>query len=855
MANEKVTERFKNLICSESEKNALHTYLFSCLAEGKSYQLKRNRVMIMESGNSNKFIILELVRTTDEKKMCYICPKCFPISYANFLSSTISAEHFKSCIHTRLCTLIWGDEYDISINVVDVEEEDDLVEVVEEKPKYMAVIHPSCKSPKGPGVVVLSSKMLKPKCIVCPGQDCCVHLKIHLLKYKRKMDKETNDSESKRLRVDRVEPKKPQKKDVIQPGEYDPFQYEGPEANVFNISIDFLQTKEMEIKNRKITADHRPFQMNILIAKYNPSEVCKLHKNRYDERENIIFTESTRIIIHHTKTVETVNKSVLYRPTVPKQDSSACDCKLFYTGKDDRLLRVSAAKNRITGRERSLHFVSYEFYFTFLAQLIMGGETMNAYIKSQKFMKELFFGHIKSPEYRKVLQKGFEIFCHALKFPEDANYCYDCPQKLAGGEKEDDFKEDVEYSIIDGLQMGCRSNEMKASIKDEYFIEEVVDSSIVKGIEAKDRTYLSRRKIRNIIGDLLSKVDDPDSLSNSIEALGEMNLDSNAQSVLEMLHRISSQTKNLPDGYILFLRELKLETPISALILPYSSNRALYKDFMDYLNNKINIFSSADILETFVNNFPVITECIKNILEVEKLKPHSNTPFLPSDVSLIIKNMIKLRFEFDKQSRSVAPPRNSPSAGFLEPLADFFPSYPIHTIENVYKADSRPDPSESDECEKEFGAATSISGGIGTLSCNHRITKGFRAIKKGESPVFFCHSILRRLPEKVKAHKRVVIYDFACKMHKVCLRRYPYRIRRFQFVIDRHHQSNHKACSEAYNISKYPAMSEVNTQIAEQLNNSLRKLATVVAYSNFQTYLRIIQIFISVKNLKIKDIV
>ena len=176
-------------------------------------------------------------------------------------------------------------------------------------------------------------------------------------------------------------------------------------------------------------------------------------------------------------------------------------------------------------------------------------------------------------------------------------------------------------------------------------------------------------------------------------------------------------------------------------------------------------------------------------------------------------------------------------------------------MENIYKADSRPDPSESVECEKEFGAATSISGGIGTLSCNHRITKGFRAIKKGESPVFFCHSILRRLPEKVKAHKRVVIYDFACKMHKVCLRRYPYRIRRFQFVIDRHHQSNHKACSEAYNISKYPAMSEVNTQIAEQLNNSLRKLATVVAYSNFQTYLRIIQIFISVKNLKIKDIV
>ena len=121
--------------------------------------------------------------------------------------------------------------------------------------------------------------------------------------------------------------------------------------------------------------------------------------------------------------------------------------------------------------------------------------------------------------------------------------------------------------------------------------------------------------------------------------------------------------------------------------------------------------------------------------------------------------------------------------------------------------------------------------------------------------MIFCHSILRRLPAKVQAHKRVVIYDFACQMHKVCLRRYPYRIRRFQFVIDRHHQVNHKSCSQAYDISKYPVMNDINTQIAEQLNNSLRKLSTVVAYSNFQTYLRIIQIFITYKNLKIKKII
>ena len=120
MANEKVTERFTNLVCSESEKNELHTYLFSSLVKGKSYQLKRNRVMIMEKEDDKKFIVLQLVRTKDVSKICYICPKCFPVSYGEFVCSSILPAHFKSYIHTKLCTLIWGDECDLSVDVVDI---------------------------------------------------------------------------------------------------------------------------------------------------------------------------------------------------------------------------------------------------------------------------------------------------------------------------------------------------------------------------------------------------------------------------------------------------------------------------------------------------------------------------------------------------------------------------------------------------------------------------------------------------------------------------------------------------------------------------------------------------------------
>ena len=453
MANEKITLRFKDLTCSESDKKVLHAYLFSCLAEGRKYRLKRNRVMIMEKEQTNKYVILDTARTSDENRLVYLCPKCFPVRFGEFLSGTISAENFKSCLHTRLCYLIWGDENNIEINVVDNDEEEDLVEVIEQKPRYMAVIHPSRKSTlKGPGVVVISSKMLKPKCIVCPGQDCCIHLKIHLNKYKHQME-ETNEESHKRLKIDKVEPVRPQKKKIKDPEDFDPFQHEGPNCNVFNVKIEFIQTEEMMLQNRKNNSSIS-FKKNILISKYDPEEVCEKHGNMFKEKENILLAESSRVVIHHTKWVETRNICVLYRQTVSKDDDAACDCKRFYTGEDDRLLRVSSAKYRISERERVLHFVSYEFYFTFTTQLITGGETMHAYIKSQKFMNERFFGCDKSPEHKKVLHKGFEIFCHALQFPSDSNYCYDCPQALGEDEKEDDFSEEIEYSIIDGIQMG-----------------------------------------------------------------------------------------------------------------------------------------------------------------------------------------------------------------------------------------------------------------------------------------------------------------------------------------------------------------------------------------------------------------
>ena len=278
----------------------------------------------MEHDNKNKFLILDLVRTSDENKQVYNCRKCCPVNFSELLTSAVPAEEYKSCLHSQLCELIWGDTFDLDVDVED-DEETDIVEVITEKPRYLAVVHLSSKCIKGPGIVTLTSKTLKPKCLVCPGQDRCVHLTIHFQQYKRELehDPETKEINVKRLRMERIEPKKPQKKLLKNVDIFDPFQHDGHEANVFDIKIDFIQSKEMMSENREVFGDPNPFKKDILIEKYDPEEICD-HGNKYDKDESILFVESANIFIHHTKDVETLNKIVLYRPSVLKSREPGC---------------------------------------------------------------------------------------------------------------------------------------------------------------------------------------------------------------------------------------------------------------------------------------------------------------------------------------------------------------------------------------------------------------------------------------------------------------------------------------------------------------------------------------------------
>ena len=51
------------------------------------------------------------------------------------------------------------------------------------------------------------------------------------------------------------------------------------------------------------------------------------------------------------------------------------------------------------------------------------------------------------------------------------------------------------------------------------------------------------------------------------------------------------------------------------------------------------------------------------------------------------------------------------------------------------------------------------------------------------------------------------------------------------------------------------SIKRINRQVSEQTNRSLRKLSIVLAYYGWENYLKLIELFLVVKNLKIKNVI
>lgn len=218
----------------------------------------------------------------------------------------------------------------------------------------------------------------------------------------------------------------------------------------------------------------------------------------------------------------------------------------------------------------------------------------------------------------------------------------------------------------------------------------------------------------------------------------------------------------------------------------------------------------------------------------------------------LFESFISLREEFDIKSEERAVKRTKPKKDYKQCPAENYPNYKEHTMENDYKADKDLDKTEDKECPKAYNSKSDITGGITHMSCEHGIVKGFTALHRGESALRVVGPALRRLPQRVKAGRRFLVYDNCCASHKSALRRYPHRIRRWTFVIDRTHFKNHSTCHSGYNSDEFPQLKSVNTQQAENINRSLRSLSVVLAHYKWETYIRVLELYFAKRNLRMK---
>ena len=89
-------------------------------------------------------------------------------------------------------------------------------------------------------------------------------------------------------------------------------------------------------------------------------------------------------------------------------------------------------------------------------------------------------------------------------------------------------------------------------------------------------------------------------------------------------------------------------------------------------------------------------------------------------------------------------------------------------------------------------------------------------------------------------------------MHKHALRRGTKEILNFKLFTDRNHWKNHVGCSESYNSDKYDYLKNINSQICEKKNRSLRKLSSTRTYCTFENYMIKVKLFFILNNFEEK---
>ena len=301
-------------------------------------------------------------------------------------------------------------------------DEKDKIFIIQENPYFVAIVYPQKNrlDAKGasarPGVVVKTARMTKKRCRTCKGRENCYHLIIVRL-----AESENNQSASSELLKE--------KENNAKQTEFETDLVEGWKRRK-------LEPKgKSQSKNAKNPGSFHGdnvvdniFPSKMMIPKGLQSEKCDCG-NTFDCKE----FESKHPVIHHGKRTKDSRNDIL---SLYYLGTTKCECRKYYHGEEDKLVRVSAAPAQ---PQAKVNFVSVDLLNEYLTSLFgssQEGKSIDAFVKNKNDLnKEQRGDDIEIS--RSVFFKAFEIYIHAIKYDAtEAFGCKKCPGPLRrGGER------------------------------------------------------------------------------------------------------------------------------------------------------------------------------------------------------------------------------------------------------------------------------------------------------------------------------------------------------------------------------------------------------------------------------------
>ena len=349
-----------------------------------------NNVILLPS-DKVKLSLLLIERLSSD---IWYCPECDDAAKLNM--NGVGKVEKEDCKHIFAGKLLadMTKEKDLDLS------EKDQVFIVETKPSFVAVVYPKtnrCDS-KGaqarPGVIQKTPKMSKHRCRTCKGREGCCHLVIFNLakdedtkvknlesnrladkeNLKRKTNVETDLIEDDATLDGNVAPKAKSKKLNL----LNPENFSGAEANVFRQNFEYPPSKEDKVSNNKINKEKTLFPNKMMIPPGLGSEKC-LCGNTFES----VALENRHPIIHHSRPTKDSRNSDL---SIHYLETSHCDCKSYYHGQSDKLVRTSAAPAQPKSK---VHFVSVDFLNEYMCSLFgtsQEGKSIDAFINNKNVL-------------------------------------------------------------------------------------------------------------------------------------------------------------------------------------------------------------------------------------------------------------------------------------------------------------------------------------------------------------------------------------------------------------------------------------------------------------------------------------